>query len=295
MLNRNKPEYARTSIMSESIISYHQADSIRLLCEIDLSKLLPAPKERDRFDKNWNGFLESDQCNKEIFEQKGDRLKYQSEHLIPSKSNNRIPLLLVLGNPASHSVKAGMFFALEKGKKEHRFWKGVLENAGVLKLNQSNNNASVEEVNESRKKQFLDLNYDSSFRIGLCVFISMPSAPSKNYSGVAGIHKLIGAKAMRELEKEERKRVLKCAREFLSPDGAVVTFQKNAWNGLRSENDPKYDKKLARTGELKGTLIGDSKIPLFCVPPTRLVGPCREVLRQHLTEKYPDRLQGKIR
>ena len=137
------------------------------------------------------------------------------------------------------------------------------------------------------------MKYKTPFRIGLCVFISMPSGPSKDYSGVSGIQKLIGAKAMRELEKEERKRVLECAKEFLSPDGAVIAFQKNAWNGLRSENDPKYDIKLARSGELKGTFIGDSKIPLFCVPPTRLVGPCREVLRQLLAEKYPDKLRSK--
>ena len=105
--------------MTGSILSYQQTDSIRLLCEIDLKKLFPAPasKERNRFDINWNGFLESDQCNKEIFERKGDRLKYQSEHLIPSKSNNSLPLLLVLGNPASHSVKAGMFFGVLSASK----------------------------------------------------------------------------------------------------------------------------------------------------------------------------------
>ena len=214
--------------MSESILSYQQADSIRLLCEIDLKKLFPAPKERDRFDKNWNGFLESDQCNKEIFERKGDLLKYQSEHLIPSKSNDSPPLLLVLGNPASHSVKAGMFFALEKNKKEHRFWKGILENAGVLILNQSNNNASVEEVNESRKKQLLDLNYDSPFRIGLSVYISIPSGASGKWSGIAGVKKLIGVKALRRLEVEETRRVNECAKKFLSGNGVVVTFQKNA-------------------------------------------------------------------
>ena len=72
--------------MAGSILSYHQADSIKLLCEIDFKNLLPAPKERDRFDKSWNDFLKSDSCNKEIFKRKGDRLIYQSEQLIPSKS-----------------------------------------------------------------------------------------------------------------------------------------------------------------------------------------------------------------
>ena len=75
--------------MTDAILSYHQADSIKLLCEIDLKKLLPAPKKRERFNKKWNDFLESDPCNKEIFALEGDVLKYQSEQLIPSKPDNR--------------------------------------------------------------------------------------------------------------------------------------------------------------------------------------------------------------
>ena len=48
--------------MTGSILSYHQANSMRLLCEIDLKNLFPASasKERKRFDKNWNEFLKSD-------------------------------------------------------------------------------------------------------------------------------------------------------------------------------------------------------------------------------------------
>jgi len=82
------------------------------------SSLPPAPKERNRFDKNWDDFLKSDPCN------------------------DGPPLLPVLGNPASHPVKAGMFFAFEKNKKEHRFWKNILTqvchifsfNIGILTL-----------------------------------------------------------------------------------------------------------------------------------------------------------------
>jgi len=179
--------------MTRSILSYHQADSIKLLCEIDLKKLFPAtaPKERDRFNKNWNDFLESDQCNKEIFERKGNLLKYQSEQLIPSKSDDRPPLLLILGNPASHSVKAGMFFSFEGNGKEHRFWKNILKLAGILNL-KYDDKLSFEALNESRKKQLLDLNYESPFRIGLCVYISMPSASDGPWSGIAGVQKLLG-------------------------------------------------------------------------------------------------------
>ena len=114
--------------MTESILSYQQKDSVKLLCEIDLKKLLPAPKQRERFEKKWKDFLESEPCNKDLFDLKGDRLKYQSEQLIPSKPDDRPSLLLVLGNLASHSVKEGMFFSFEGNKKEIHFPK----NYGLL-------------------------------------------------------------------------------------------------------------------------------------------------------------------
>jgi len=270
--------------MSGAILSYQQKDPIKLLCEIDIKKLFPVPQERNRFNKNWNDFLKSDQCNKEIFELKGDLLKYQSEQLIPTKSNNRIPLLFVLGNPASHSVKAGMFFSFEGDKKEHRFWKHILKPAGVLELSYDKK-LSVSALNKHRINQLLNLDYKSPFRIGLCVFISIPSAPSGKWSGVAGVHKLFGANAMRELEKEESHRVIECAKKFLSPKGVAVAFQKNAWNALRSSNDPEYKLILAKDGKLKGGLKEMANIPLLGVPPTRLSGPCFNILRQLLEEQ----------
>ena len=276
--------------MSGAILSYQQKDPIRLQCEIDLKKLLPAPKERERFNKRWKDFLESDPCNNEIFKLKGDRLKYQSEQLIPTKVNNKPPLLLILGNPASHSVKEGMFFSFEGNKKEHRFWKHILQPAGVLDL-PYDENLSVSALNKHRKKQLLELNYKTPFRIGLCVFISMPSAPSGPWSGIAGVQKLIGAKAMRELEKEESLRVIECAKKFLSPKGVAVAFQKNAWNALRSSKDPEYKLTLAKDGKLKGRLKEMTNIPLFCVPPTRLSGPCSRKLRQLLEEQGYSLLQ----
>jgi len=62
--------------MPGSIFSYQQEDSVKLLCEIDLKKPLHVPKQRERFNKKWGTFFESDSYNKEIFELKGDRLKY---------------------------------------------------------------------------------------------------------------------------------------------------------------------------------------------------------------------------
>jgi hypothetical protein len=97
---------------------------------------------------------------------------------------------------------------------------------------------------------------------------------------VAGVQKLIGIKALRKLEQEENSRVIKLAEEFISTKGATIAFQKNAWNGLRSENDSDYSIAAARAGNLNGTLKGHNDLALLCVPPTRLAGPCRRVLTQ---------------
>ena len=272
--------------MSRATLSYRQTNPIRLLCEIDLKKLLPGPKERDRFDKNWEVFLESDPCNKQIFKLRGNKLTYHSEHLIPIKKDKRPPLLLVFGNPASHSVAAGMFFAFKDNRKENRFWKRILKPAGILSLSFDNNLPAVK-LNVFRKKQLLELDYETPFRVGLCVFISMPSAPSGPYGGVAGVRKLLGVRALRRLEAEESKRITKCVKAFIDDDprGKVVTFQKNAWDGLRSNQNPEYKIGMAKDAKLVGGLKDQLKIPLLGVPPTRLVGPTKKVLSKLLYGK----------
>jgi len=267
--------------MSGVILSCQQTDPVKLQCKIDLKKLLPDKSERKRFEEKWNDFLESDPCNNKIFELKGDWLKYQSEQLIPTKLDKRPPLLLVLGNPASHSVKEGMFFSFEGNKKEHRFWKSILKPAGVLNLSFDSNQA-VTKLNKERREALFNLKYDFPFRIGLCVLITMPSAPGGKWGGIAGIHKLLGIRALRLLEQAETERVLDCANKFLAPNGIAVAFQKNAWNALCSSKDPKYKLTLAKSGKLKGRLKEIKNIPLLGVPPTRLSGPCSKILRQLL-------------
>ena len=131
----------------------------------------------------------------------------------------------------------------------------------------------------------MELDYASPFRIGLCVFISMPSAAGGVWSGVAGVRKLLGSKGMSRLESAERERIVRCARRFLEPGGAAVAFQRNAWEGLRAEGDPAYSLDLARRGELKGSVADMPHVPLYGVPPTRLIAPCRKALRRHLLEE----------
>jgi hypothetical protein len=147
------------------------------------------------------------------------------------KRDRRPPLLLIFGNPATHSVEAGMFFAFKDNGKENRFWKSLLRPAGILDIAMEEGTPAA--LNKRRMKRMLELDYASPFRIGLCVFISMPSAPGGPWSGVAGIRKLLGSKAMSQLESAERERIIRYARRFLEPGGVAVAFQRNAWEGLR--------------------------------------------------------------
>jgi hypothetical protein len=268
-----------------NIIRYHKSKPGQLECILCLSKLFPTYRERNDFNIKWQHFIDSDPDNRDIYHIDGDHLIYLTEQLIPSETDVRPPLLLILGNPASHSVKAGMFFAFEgNNRREHRFWKHILYSAGVLDLG-IDADLPVGEQNNLRRERMLGLEYDSPFRLGLCVYISMPSAASGHWSGIAGILKLLGSRAMKQLEAAEKCRVLEYARVFLNPDGIAVVFQKYAWEGLRSAEDQLYGLDSAKNGDLVGTLRNMPEVPLLGVPPTRLVSHARKILRKLLLEQ----------
>lgn len=253
-------------------------------CEINLLELFPTKEEREKFDSKYDTFFKSDADNCYVYDLKNNSLFYITEQLIPAKTDERPPVLLIFGNPATHSIKDGMFFSSAKDGKENRFWKHLLQPAGVLDL-VFDEGISTKDRNKLRLERMLALNYDTPFRIGLCVYRSMPSSAGGTLSGVAGIRKLIGKRPLERLERGERERVMEVIMRFLESGGAVVTFQKDAWNGLRSFNDPEYSIELAKAGKLRGTVNGLPHIPLFGVPPTRLLGPTRKVLRQLLIEE----------
>lgn len=263
----------------KKLFTYRQISPAHLKCTINLAQLYPVKSEREQFKKKLEPFLRSDPYNKEVYAVKDGELIFRSEQLVPSKKDTRPPLLLVFGNPASHSVIEGMFFSPHKDGKENRFWKHLLPRAGIVDLT-FDENLSTKERNKRRRKRMTELDYESPFRVGLCVFFSMPSSAGGPWSGVAGIHKLLGTRALKDLEQFERDRILHVAKSFLTGRGIVVTFQRNAWEGLRSDADPTYSIESARKGILKGQLKGMPKIPLYGVPPTRLIGPCREILRK---------------
>ena len=263
------------------LLVYRETEPGSLACSLDLSRLFKTAKERDQFESKWPEFHDSDPYNRYLFQIEGNRLTYNTEQLIPIKTNDKVPLLMVFGNPAGRSVVEGMFFAFERDRKEHRFWKRILEHSGVVDFG-IKDNQSVEKKNGQRKERILNLKYNSPFRIGMSVFISMPSGASGPWSGVGGVQKLIGVKAMKRLESAEEDRILETSNSFLNDKGVVLTFQKSAWETLCSDEDPAYEITLAKEGRLTGKLRGRPEIALFGLPPTRLVGPCSRVMHKAL-------------
>ena len=143
-------------------------------------------------------FRNSDNCTCAIYGiEKDELLIYQTETIIPIEIKGaRTPLLLLLGNPASHSVKEKMFFSFERNRQEHRFWK-VLDNSGIFPFESQVRN--LNERNQSRKQKLLNVDYNPPFRIGLATFYSMPSPATGKWAGVAGIKRLLAKNAFEQI------------------------------------------------------------------------------------------------
>ena len=166
---------------------------------LDVDALFLDEKQRTQCETKIRQFLESDPVDSWIFDWKDNALSYLTENLIPQKKDQRPPLLLLFGNPASHSVASGMFFASEGNEREHRFWRSLSE-AGILSfspLPRGNSPENLNELNRSRKTALFDLSYNSPFRIGLAVFYAMPSPASiYPWAGVQGLSRLLGKEAL---------------------------------------------------------------------------------------------------
>jgi hypothetical protein len=251
-----------------------QISEVGLRCSIDLTELFPISEARENFKGRLQNFKR--------YAITAEKLIYDSEQLVPAKKDSRPPVLFVLGNPATHSIERGMFFTSEgKNGGEHRFWKNILPPAGIEDFDFKGLPESRR--NEKRRRALLELDYKAKYRIGLCVFISFPSDASGAYSGIQGVRRLFGSQAFSELVKYERKRILALIREFVTPNGAVFTFQSDAWNHLRGGQYSDYDISKAKAKQLEGTVAEMPGIRIFGLPPTRLSGPAGKALKKFLS------------
>ncbi len=260
--------------MKESLLTIEDVEPGIQKVTLDVDALCLDEKQREQFEKKFLKFLDSDCVHSRIFSRRNNAVIYLTENIIPKKEDERPPLLLLFGNPASHSVASGMFFSFEGNEREHRFWK-ILSKARILSfssLSRGDSPKSLNELNKLRKTELLELSYDSPFRIGLAVFYTMPSPASLYpWAGVGGLNRLFGKEALAKIGKREKKRIDRIIGDFVSPNGAVIAFQKEAYLAIKSSETPGYTLAKAKAAHLIGNCQCDSDIRLFCLPPTRLL------------------------
>lgn len=148
----------------------------------------------------------------------GSVLKYESETLFPENiGGKKQKVLMVLGNPATHSVKNGMFFYSKSEDKSHPFW-GKMANAGLV---HAVSNTTREEEANLRREMILNGISSEKYLVGLTTFYSFPTPGSfdASFSGVAGVEKLF-KQILEPISKVETERIL----SYPFTDGAIVVF-----------------------------------------------------------------------
>lgn len=117
----------------------------------------------------------------------GPLLQYTSESLFPEKyDQNKENVIIVLGNPATHSVAGGMFFYSRSDGNRHQFW-GKLEEAGLMP--RVRYNTRIEEANE-HKKLIIDAETSRKYLLALTTFYSFPTPVHGDYQDVKGVETL---------------------------------------------------------------------------------------------------------
>jgi hypothetical protein len=256
-------------IYQNSFFASYQSSDGSGHCIIDLKEIFRCPQERSRFELKWQSFWPSDSANEHILFCSSDTLYYSTKSVIPPHNSSKPPLLLLFGNPAPHSVKAGVMFLSEGVQREHRIWR-FLSEAQILSFDTHDSTEVPTPV--ERIKRLYSADYHSPFRIGMASFLSFPSTASDPaWSGVAGVKRLFGSKAFTMLCCAEAERLQILLKKFMPRRGIVVAFQKDAYDSLRSANTPAYSLLSCLSGALVGTIKENPGIFLGAVPPTRLI------------------------
>lgn len=91
------------------------------------------------------------------------------------------------------------------------------------------------------------------------------------WAGVAGLYRLFGREALSQIGECEKERVDGIIGDFVSPNGAVIAFHKEAYQVIKSSESSDYTLAKAKAGHSIGNCQCDPGVTLFCLPPTRLL------------------------
>lgn len=200
-------------------------------------------KQLEELNQSFEKMKEQDQDFKEMCEKglctfDGKTLSYKSETLLPEKYDTTKPrVLLVLGNPATHSIKNRMFFfSKNDGKKRHSFW-GKLDNAGLLKKVEKD---SRKEEADERRNVIMGGSEGMDYVIGLTTFYSFPTPVEGDYKDVAGVRKLFSS-LIPKIEEEEYERIKGYP---FSKDAILVFTQKSSYMFVENLSPTEEKKRL---------------------------------------------------
>lgn len=157
-------------------------------------------------------------------------LKYRSESLFPEKGNSpKQKVMMILGNPATHSVANGMFFFSKNNGERHQFW-GRLDNAGLLEKFECD---SREEEADKRRNFILAEGCESDrYLLGLTTFYSFPTPVTGRFKDVKGVETLF-EDVLDRLQQMEYSRLV--SYDF-SKDAIWVFTQKSSYQYVKSGN-----------------------------------------------------------
>jgi hypothetical protein len=126
------------------------------------------------------------------------------------------------------------------------------------------------DLNAARRKRIFSLDYASPFRVGIATYYTLPGSASKPpWSGVSGLRRLMGSPALARIEELERERIAGIARTFLHPQGGIIAFQRDAYEGVRDCSAPPYALAAALDGKLSGGCAFAPAVRVIGMAPTR--------------------------
>lgn len=188
-------------------------DDISQCVEIDLSQI--EINERRNIETNITNLFGVYEPSKSIagVPPKSQKLIYKTEILIPKNINKcKRNLLIVIGNPAIHSLENGMFFSYERLKnnkwREHRFWRALRE-CGILNFSKAipdPKQENIQSINNYKRDCLINNKYQSDFNIFILPYFSFPTPSSGENAYVTGIPKIVGRKLFNEMKINEFKR-----------------------------------------------------------------------------------------
>lgn len=168
----------------------------------------------------------------------GEILKYKSESLFPKgislagENLKKKKVMIIAGNPATHSVAKGMFFysktATGKDQQDHKFIKhhfwGKLEDAGLMPLIKKK---TLEEAAKERKELILKGTTSDKYLLGLTTFYSFPTAAKKGVDLVERLFK----DALPQMQHMEYQRLISYP---FSPNAVWVFMQNSSYRYVHS-------------------------------------------------------------